>query len=178
MKSPTLLFGAAALLAASATSLAAQEGVQVFQGARIHPVSGPAVDNGVVIVSGGRIVAVGGSDLETPSGAQIIDCSGKVITPGLVDAGTTIGVAANDKNEQGDEVTPAVRITDAIDPASRDFERALILRALATTGGRRVEAAVLYTQTPQLFALPGERLAAYKSAFAAPQESFALPPVE
>ncbi len=44
--------------------------------------------------------------------------------------------------------------------------------------GRRVEAGVLYTQTPQLFALPAQRLAAYKSAFAAPQESFALPPVE
>ena len=44
--------------------------------------------------------------------------------------------------------------------------------------GRQIEAAVLYTQTPQLFALPGERLAAYKSAFAAPQESFVLPPVE
>ena len=44
--------------------------------------------------------------------------------------------------------------------------------------GRIIEAAVLYTQTPQLFALPGARLAAYKSAFAAPQESFALPPVE
>ena len=44
--------------------------------------------------------------------------------------------------------------------------------------GRRVEAGVLYTQTPQLFALPAQRLAAYKSAFAAPQESYALPPVE
>ncbi|MBL4719337.1 MAG: PD-(D/E)XK nuclease family protein, partial [Erythrobacter sp.] len=44
--------------------------------------------------------------------------------------------------------------------------------------GRRVEAAVLYTQTPQLFALPPAILAAYKSAFAAPQESFTLPPVE
>ncbi|MEZ5679759.1 MAG: double-strand break repair helicase AddA [Erythrobacter sp.] len=44
--------------------------------------------------------------------------------------------------------------------------------------GRSVEAAVLYTQTPQLFALPGERLDAYKTRFAASQESFALPPVE
>ena len=44
--------------------------------------------------------------------------------------------------------------------------------------GRTIEAAVLYTQTPQLFALSGERLATYKSAFAAPQESFVLPPVE
>ena len=54
--------------------------------------------------------------------------------------------------------------------------RATGLRRVA--GGRRVEAGVLYTQTPQLFALPAQRLAAYKSAFAAPQESFALPPVE
>ena len=44
--------------------------------------------------------------------------------------------------------------------------------------GRTVEAAVLYTQTPQLIALPGERLAAYKAAFADRQESFGLPPVE
>ena len=43
---------------------------------------------------------------------------------------------------------------------------------------RAVEAAVLYTQTPQLFALPAERLDAYKTRFAASQESFALPPVE
>ena len=127
----TTNLGQAAFVAAlAAAPLAAQEGVQVFQGARIHPVSGPVIEDGVVIVSGGRIVAVGGSDLETPSGAQIIDCSGKVITPGLVDAGTTIGVATTDKNEQGEEVTPAVRITDAIDPASRDFERA---RAVGVT---------------------------------------------
>ncbi len=43
--------------------------------------------------------------------------------------------------------------------------------------GRSIEAAVLYTQTPQLFVLPPARMTAYKSAFAAPQESFALPPV-
>ena len=44
--------------------------------------------------------------------------------------------------------------------------------------GRAIEAAVLYTQTPQLFALPVARLAAYKDAFAETQESFALPPIE
>lgn len=44
--------------------------------------------------------------------------------------------------------------------------------------GRAVEAAVLYTQTPQLIALPPARLDAYKGAFAARQESFALPSVE
>ncbi|MXO50775.1 double-strand break repair helicase AddA [Erythrobacter gaetbuli] len=44
--------------------------------------------------------------------------------------------------------------------------------------GRRVSAAVLYTQTPQLIALPESVLAPYKAAFPDRQESFALPPLE
>lgn len=44
--------------------------------------------------------------------------------------------------------------------------------------GREVRAALLYTQTPQLIALPADLLAAHKARFSAPQESFALPPVE
>ena len=44
--------------------------------------------------------------------------------------------------------------------------------------GRAVRAAVLYTQTPQLIALPLELMAAYKARFDARQESFALPPVD
>ena len=38
--------------------------------------------------------------------------------------------------------------------------------------GRRVEAAVLYTQTPRLIAIPPELLEAHKPAFAGPEESF------
>ena len=38
--------------------------------------------------------------------------------------------------------------------------------------GRTVEAAVLYTQTPQLIAIPAELLEAHKPAFAASEESF------
>jgi ATP-dependent helicase/nuclease subunit A len=38
--------------------------------------------------------------------------------------------------------------------------------------GRMIEAAVLYTQTPQLIAIPAELLAAHKPAFLAPEESF------
>ena len=44
--------------------------------------------------------------------------------------------------------------------------------------GRTVMAAVLYTQTPRLFALPGVLLAPYKTALPGAQESFALPPLE
>ena len=44
--------------------------------------------------------------------------------------------------------------------------------------GQAVRAALLDTQTPQLIELPPATLAAYKTRFADPQESFALPPVE
>ncbi len=43
---------------------------------------------------------------------------------------------------------------------------------------RLVNAAVLYTQTPQLFALPPDRLDRFKAELSSSQESFALPPVE
>ena len=44
--------------------------------------------------------------------------------------------------------------------------------------GRSVDAAVLYTQTPQLIALPQSALAPYKAAFADRQESFPAMAVE
>jgi ATP-dependent helicase/nuclease subunit A len=43
---------------------------------------------------------------------------------------------------------------------------------------REVRAAILYTQTPQLIALPPELLAGYKARFDAGQESFVLPSVD
>ena len=64
-------------------------------------------------------------------------------------------------------------------PDSTMRQMAAYVAALETIyPGRAVKAAVLYTQTPQLIALPPGALAAYKSAFSARQESFALPPVE
>ena len=38
--------------------------------------------------------------------------------------------------------------------------------------GRRIEAAVLYTQTPLLIAIPGDLLEAHKPAFLPAEESF------
>lgn len=67
---------------------------------------------------------------------------------------------------------------DAI-PESTMRQMAAYVAALeAIYPGRAVKAAVLYTQTAQLIALPPAVLAAYKNAFSARQESFALPPVE
>ena len=117
------------LIAAVAT---AQEGTLAFVGARVLPVSGPAIDDGVVIVSGGRITAVGGSDLSIPDGATRVDCTGAVITPGLIDAGTHLGLLPRDLNEHGQEVTPQVKVKDAFDPGDAALRRALLWRRWAS----------------------------------------------
>ncbi len=67
---------------------------------------------------------------------------------------------------------------DAVPDSTMRQMAAYVAALEAIYPGRSVEAAVLYTQTPQLFALPPARLDAYKAAFAERQESFVLPPVE
>jgi imidazolonepropionase-like amidohydrolase/Tol biopolymer transport system component len=46
-----------------------------------------AIDNGVIVIQGDRITAVGAAgEVTVPSGATVIDAAGKTIMPGLVDA--------------------------------------------------------------------------------------------
>ncbi|OBV10922.1 amidohydrolase family protein [Erythrobacter dokdonensis] len=46
-----------------------------------------AIDNGVIVITGDRITAIGAAGSVTvPAGATVIDASGKTIMPGLVDA--------------------------------------------------------------------------------------------
>ena len=89
-------------------------------------------------------------------------------------------------DELGDKVTvvdfkTARRPPTSLDgvPDSTMRQMAAYVAALqAIYPGRKVEAAVLYTQTPQLIVLPPAELVTYKAAFSKGQESFALPPVE
>jgi len=65
-------------------------GVTVLTGARIVTMaddSGGVIDNGVVVITGNRITAVGRAGTVTiSSGARTVDLAGKTIIPGLVDA--------------------------------------------------------------------------------------------
>ena len=60
-------------------------------GATVHPADGPAIDNGVVLLSGNRIAAVG-DGLGIPEGAQVIDATGQHLYPGLIALGTSLGL--------------------------------------------------------------------------------------
>lgn len=110
----------AALLAAMPA--AAQDDPHVFRGARLLPISGEPIDDGVLIVQGGRITEVGGADTRTPRGAVEHDVSGKVLMPGLVDTHSHIGSVSG--GDRSSPLHPDVRNLDSIDIASDSIWRA------------------------------------------------------
>lgn len=67
---------------------------------------------------------------------------------------------------------------DAIPDATLRQMAAYVAALEAIYPDRSVRAAVLYTQTPRLFALPADMIESYKGRFDSGQESFALPPVD
>jgi hypothetical protein len=64
-----------------------------IKGARIVPVSGPPIANGTIVISKGVIQAVG-ANVSIPAEARVIDGTGMTIYPGLIDAGTDVGLGA------------------------------------------------------------------------------------
>ncbi|MDB4886978.1 MAG: amidohydrolase [Gemmatimonadetes bacterium] len=79
----------AVTMAAAASPLAAQS--IAITGGRVFPVSGPVIENGTVLIRDGRIVAVG-AGVAIPADARRIDAAGRWVTPGLVNAATSVGV--------------------------------------------------------------------------------------
>lgn len=119
-----ILTASLAIALATTATLTAQQDVTVYTNARVLPGGKPAMSNATLIISGGKVLALGGKDLKTPEGAAVVDCKGMTITPGLIDASFQSGASSNDLNEQSEEVTPHLRILDNIDPEDPLFTRA------------------------------------------------------
>jgi imidazolonepropionase-like amidohydrolase len=66
-------------------------GVFVIRNARIVTVSGAEIENGTVVIRNGLIESVGAS-ATVPAGAEVIDARGLTIYPGMIDAGTSMGL--------------------------------------------------------------------------------------
>ena len=99
-------------------------GVFAIRNARIVTVSGPDIENGTIVIRDGKIEAVG-ANVTFPTGAQTIDGNGLSVYPGMIDAGTNIGLVevpqgANgtvDTSEVG-ELNPNAKAIVAVNPHS------------------------------------------------------------
>src|SRR5688500_14809797 len=86
-------FVAVLLFLVASTIGADAPGVYAITGGTVHPVSGPAIPNGVVVIREGLIEAVG-ANVTIPPDATTIDVAGAHVYPGLIDAQTSLGFAA------------------------------------------------------------------------------------
>jgi imidazolonepropionase-like amidohydrolase len=104
----------------------------VFKGATLHTASGTAISEGVLVIRGGKIETIGDKSTKFPEGAEVIDMTGKVIIPGLVDTHSHVGVYAKpgvpaheDGNEGSGPVQSGVRAMDSIHTADPGIRMAL-----------------------------------------------------
>jgi imidazolonepropionase-like amidohydrolase len=93
--------------------------VFAIKAGKIITVSGPEITNGVIIVRGGKIVALG-ANVPIPEGAKVLETP--VVMPGMVEAATSRGMDAPNENVA---VVPFVNTSDGIDPVNTTFEDAL-----------------------------------------------------
>jgi len=100
------------------------QGVVAITGARLLTVTHGVIEDGTVLVENGKITAVGTS-VRVPAGARRIDAKGKVVIPGLIDAGDRLGLVeipaeqvTVDSTEYTDPVQPELRVLDALNPRS------------------------------------------------------------
>jgi imidazolonepropionase-like amidohydrolase len=91
--------------------------------AQVWTVSGDIIENGTVVVSGGKISAVG-QDVKIPNGAEIIDAKGGALIPGIIDAHSHIAIEGG-VNEGSLNVTSMVAIGDVLNPDDIAIYRAL-----------------------------------------------------
>ncbi|MHC4400608.1 MAG: amidohydrolase family protein [Planctomycetota bacterium] len=89
----------------------------------ILAVSTNPIENGIVLIQGGKIRSVG-SDVVVPSGARVIDAKDKFVVPGLVDAQSRLYVTERDLRNPG-KGAPELTIIDALDPFMEGYEEVL-----------------------------------------------------
>jgi imidazolonepropionase-like amidohydrolase len=101
------------LLVAAAFAAATGQTVALV-GGTLHPVSGPDVANGTIVLRDGKIAAMG-AGIEVPAGAQVVDVKGRHVYPSLFPALTELGLveissvrATVDTTELG-EINPQAR---------------------------------------------------------------------
>jgi imidazolonepropionase-like amidohydrolase len=97
-------------------------GVVALKGATILTVTKGTIANGAILLRDGRIAAIG-TNVNVPAGADVIDVSGKFISPGIIDCHSHI--ANDDINEGGTTVSSMTGMHDVLDPTDINIYRDL-----------------------------------------------------
>lgn len=100
-------------------------------GATVLTATGQRIENGTVILTDGKIAAVGGASTPVPAGHQTIRAQGRYVTPGVIDMHSHLGVypspgvdALSDGNEMTSPNTAQVWAEHSIWPQDPGFNRA------------------------------------------------------
>lgn len=129
----------------------AESGEYWIVGAKIHPISGPAIPNGQLLIANGLIKQIGPNDgRAAPPNVRVINAKGLHVYPGLINADTQLGLTeidsvagSVDEQEIGD-FQPDLAVLSAYNPFASAIEvarcegvtSALIAPGVGTIGGR------------------------------------------
>ncbi len=93
------------------------QGTFVIRGGTVVTVSGAEIPNGSVLISGGKITAVG-ANVQAPSNAQVINATGLMVYPGMIETGSSIGLS---EIGQGVVATVDIQETGSFNPNAQAF---------------------------------------------------------
>ena len=100
--------------------------------AHLKPITSPDIPCGQLLIDDAGKIAAIGETVAAPEGVEIYDAKGMLVTPGLIDGHTHIGLheeavrwEGNDVNEYSSPVTPQLRAIDGINPLDEAFDHAL-----------------------------------------------------
>jgi hypothetical protein len=120
---PAFVFKSLLVLSALLTPglIYAQSTPTAITNGKLLTVSHGTIENGTIVLSGGKISAIGATGSVTiPSGAQIVDAKGLTVYPGLIEPESNFGlteISADDNNndliERSDEIMPHMHVYDA-----------------------------------------------------------------
>src|SRR5438128_2467400 len=96
--------------------------VVAITGATILTVTRGTIPNGTIVLRNGKIAALG-ADVPVPAGADVVDASGRFVSPGIIDCHSHI--AADSINEGGTTVSSMTGIEDVFDPTDVNIYRDL-----------------------------------------------------
>lgn len=133
------------------------KGTVALKNATIYTVKNGVIQNGTLLMKDGKITAVG-TNVAIPADAQVIDCTGKSIYPGMIESGSQLGLLeigsiaeAQDHDEMGN-ITPQMQALTAVNPNATAIP---VTRTSGVTTALTVPTGGLFAGTAALINLHG-----------------------